>query len=52
MEEGEFWQYDPADDSWLQMPSHPGISIWAPGSFVIEDTLYFISGQNRQTGFI
>ncbi len=52
MEEGEFWQYDPADDSWLQMSSHPGISIWAPGSFVIADTLYFISGQNRQTGFI
>ena len=50
MSEGEFWQYDLTDDSWTQFPSHPGISIWAPGSFVIEDTVYFFGGQNRQTG--
>jgi len=52
MEEGEFWQYTPTEDSWKQMPSHPGISLWAPGSFVIEDTLYLIGGQNRQSGFV
>jgi N-acetylneuraminic acid mutarotase len=52
MAEGEFWQYDPTMDEWNQMTSHPGISIWAPGSFVIGDTIYFIGGQNRQTGVI
>lgn len=52
MEEGEFWQYDPSEDSWEQFPSHPGNSLWAPGSFVIGDTLYFLGGQNRATGII
>ena len=31
----EFWEYDPISDSWVQLPPHPGNSIWAPGSFVI-----------------
>lgn len=52
MQEGEFWQYDPTTDDWNQMPSHPGISLWAPGSFVIGDTIYFLGGENRQTGVI
>ncbi len=47
MEEGEFWQYDPSDDSWLQMPSHPGLSRWAPGSFVIDGVVYLVQGQER-----
>jgi len=49
MEEGEFWQYDPQVDDWTQMPSHPGISLWAPGSFVIDDTVYFFGGESRQS---
>ncbi len=52
MQEGEFWQYDPAEDSWEQFPSHPGVSLWAPGSFVIGDTVYFLGGENRVTGVI
>lgn len=52
MQEGEFWQYNPRDDDWTEMPPHPGISIWAPGSFVIEDTIYLFGGENRQTGNI
>lgn len=45
-EEGEFYQYDPIEDSWLMLESHPGESSrWAPGSFVIRDTVYFTSGR-------
>ncbi|MDP4844121.1 MAG: hypothetical protein NWR83_06635, partial [Salibacteraceae bacterium] len=39
----------PTSDSWTQMPSHPGISLWAPGSFVIDDTVYFFGGESRQS---
>jgi N-acetylneuraminic acid mutarotase len=52
MAEGEFWEYDPMTDEWTQLPSHPGISRWAPGSFVINGEVYFMAGQNRQTGVI
>ena len=50
METGEMWRYDPSDDSWTELPPHPGISRWAPGSFVIENNVYFFGGLNRQTG--
>jgi len=43
--EGEFWEYDPAEDSWTQLESHPGTSSrWAPGNFVINKNLYFFAG--------
>jgi N-acetylneuraminic acid mutarotase len=44
---GEFWEYNPVNDSWIQLPSHPGDAIWAPGSFVIGCDAYFILGQNN-----
>ena len=47
METGEFWQYNPANDSWSQLPSHPGLSRWAPGSFVIDGKAYLVQGQER-----
>jgi N-acetylneuraminic acid mutarotase len=47
MSTGEMWRYDPANDSWTQLPPHPGVSRWAPGSFVIGDTVYFFGGINR-----
>lgn len=47
MSTGEFWEYDDATDNWTQLASHPGPSRWAPGSFVINDTLYFFGGLNR-----
>lgn len=47
MAEGEFWQYSPGSDSWAQMTSHPGNSLWAPGSFVIDDMVYLVGGQDR-----
>ena len=52
MPEGEFWEYDSDMDSWTELTPHPGISRWAPGSFVIDGTVYFLGGENRQTGTI
>ncbi len=52
MNEGEFWKYDPFNDDWEQLPSHPGISRWAPGSFTLDNTVYFLGGENRSSGAI
>jgi hypothetical protein len=46
LDRGEFWQYDPVTDSWLELPAHPGAGRWAPGQFLIGDTLYFMGGQS------
>lgn len=46
--EGEFYQYDPVEDTWSALPSHPGTSSrWAPGSFVIDGYAYFTSGRSN-----
>lgn len=47
MPTGEFWEYDYQLDSWAQLTPHPGVSRWAPGSFVIGNTVYFTSGEVR-----
>ena len=52
MATGEFWEYEPSTDAWTELTAHPGISLWAPGSFVIDGTVYFLGGQNRQTNVI
>ena len=44
---GEFWRYDPSNDLWTQLTSHPGDAIWAPGSFVIGCDAYFLLGENN-----
>lgn len=44
-----FWRYNPSNDSWSSMPPHPGFSRWAPGSFVVNGTLYFFAGQDGQS---
>ena len=44
LEEGEFWEYEPTNDTWTQLPSMPGSGRWAPGSFVIGNTVYATSG--------
>ncbi len=49
MATGEMWRYIPGTDSWTQFTPHPGVSRWAPGSFVINDEVYFFGGLNRQT---
>jgi N-acetylneuraminic acid mutarotase len=48
MATGEMWKYDYTIDSWTQLPSHPGVSRWAPGSFVIGQEVFFFGGVNRQ----
>lgn len=47
MNTGEFWRYDPFLDEWEQLPPHPGRSRWAPSSFIIGNTLYFLNGQSN-----
>lgn len=47
LDTGEFWEYDPVNDSWTQLPPHPGSGRWAPGSFVIDDAIYMLGGQNN-----
>ncbi len=51
MSTGEFWEYTDATDTWTQLAPHPGPSRWAPGSFVIGDTLYFFGGYDRFNSF-
>ena len=50
MDEGEFWQYDPTSDDWFQWPSHPGMSRWAPASFVLNDEVYLVNGMSYDPG--
>lgn len=47
MQTGEFWEYDYQTDTWTSLPPHPGLSRWAPGSFVINGTVYFMAGEVR-----
>lgn len=41
---GEFYKYDHLSDNWQAMPFHIGDGLWAPGSFVVDDTVYVIGG--------
>lgn len=47
MPTGEMWSYDPTIDTWAQLTPHPGNSRWAPGSFVINNEVFFFGGLNR-----
>ena len=49
LDSGELWEYNPVNDLWTQLPSHPGDAIWAPGNFVIDCDVYFLLGQNNNT---
>lgn len=42
---GEFWEYDPTDDSWVELLAHPDGGRWAPGSFLIDGTVFFTCGE-------
>lgn len=44
---GEFWVYDFGQDSWEQLPPHPGTSRWSPSSFIIDGYVYLFSGTSR-----
>lgn len=44
MATGEFWAFDPVENTWTEMPVHPGTSRWAPASFIIDGEVYIING--------
>lgn len=54
MDTGEFWQYDPNNDVWIELPPHPGFSRWAPSSFIIDGVVYFLNGSvfNPANGYV
>lgn len=41
---GEFWEYNPATDTWAELEPHPGGARWAPGSFVLGCHAYLTGG--------
>ncbi len=49
MSTGEFWQYSPTTDAWLELTPHSGTSLWAPGSFVINNHVYFMAGWSGES---
>jgi len=58
LQDGEFYKYDHHSDNWIRLPDHPGsppdgrIGRWAPGSFVLNDYVYFFGGVNRGGSFL
>jgi len=56
MEMGEFHVFYPGQDLgyWRELPPHPGLSRWAPGSFVMRGSarVYFTGGFDRSTGIL
>jgi N-acetylneuraminic acid mutarotase len=44
---GEFWEYDPTTNTWDSLPPHPGEGRWAPGTFIIGNTVYFLCGRSN-----
>lgn len=46
LDTGEFWEYHPTDDRWVQLTPHPGSGRWAPGSFLVGNTLHFTAGES------
>lgn len=46
MEFGDFWSYDPDIGVWEQQLPHPGLSRWAPASFILKGYVYVINGKS------
>ncbi len=47
LDTGEFWEYDPLTDSWVELDPHPGTGRWAPGSFMIDNEVYIMCGEGN-----
>ena len=47
---GEFYEYDPLSDTWNELTAHPGNSLWAPASFIINNYVYLYTGTTGATG--
>ena len=56
MNTGEFHVFDPSTEKsiWHALPSHPGPSRWAPGSFVLQGSsrAYLFGGFDRQQNIL
>lgn len=50
LQTGEFWEYDPQTDEWTAYNPHPDGGRWAPGSFVINDHIYLMCGNQENFG--
>ena len=48
--EGEFWEYDPLEDSWKELVPHPDGGRWAPGSFVLNGEVFLLCGNQQGNG--
>lgn len=48
LDTGEFYRYDPRLDSWFEQEPHPGAGRWATGTFVIDDMVYVVAGQDER----
>lgn len=44
---GEFWEYTPETDTWEELMPHPGTARWAPGSFLLDSSVYLIAGRDN-----
>jgi N-acetylneuraminic acid mutarotase len=51
LSDGELWEYDPATETWTQLPSMPEGGRWAPGTFVIGDAAYSVCGTTINPDF-
>lgn len=49
LDTGEFFQYDPRLDSWIEQEPHPGDGRWATGTFVIGDEVFLLAGQDARS---
>lgn len=49
LDDGEFWEYNPAADAWTELEPHPGGARWAPGSFVLGCHAYLTGGLEGAT---
>lgn len=49
---GEFWEYDPAVDTWTELPPHPGTSRFGSTQFVIDNYIYLLGGYYRMNGSV
>jgi len=49
LDSGEFFRYDPRLDSWFEQEVHPGPGRWATGTFVIDDMVYLVAGEDDRS---
>ena len=43
----DFWQYNPANNTWIQKANFPGLGVTSASVFVIGNNAYVVSGSNN-----